>query len=71
MSKPRYQNIKLEKKSIELVSGIVHVIVDCAFQVNKDFVELEKEIKEIHPKLVIQHGGAEKTERVKPKPRVS
>nr|CAB3263531.1 leucine-rich repeat-containing protein-like [Phallusia mammillata] len=36
--------------------------------VNKDFVELEKEVKEARPKLVIIHGGAE-TDKVKPKPR--
>ena len=39
-------------------------------QVNKDYVELEKEVMESRPKLKIIHGGAE-SEKVKPKPRVS
>ena len=47
------------------------VAIFLLLKVNKDFVELEKEVKEIHPKLTVVHGGAEKTERVKPKPRVS
>ncbi|XP_039253533.1 uncharacterized protein LOC120330708 isoform X1 [Styela clava] len=36
--------------------------------VNKDFVDLEKEVKENRPKLVIIHGGAE-SEKKKPKAR--
>lgn len=39
------------------------------FKVNKDFVELQKETLEVHPKIAIIHGGAE-TEKKKPKPRV-
>ena len=40
-------------------------------QVNKDYIALEKEVKEIHTKLALNHGGAEMQERAKPKPRVS
>lgn len=36
--------------------------------VNKDFVELEKEVRESRPKIQIIHGGAE-AEKKKPKPR--
>ncbi|XP_076812047.1 uncharacterized protein LOC143458996 [Clavelina lepadiformis] len=56
------------KKIEENTGSIIEHLDFSDIVVNKDFMELEKAVKEVRPKLMIITGGAE-SEKVKPKPR--